>query len=110
MLYVRAVWTTDQLVVSFNPGILDRPLSKSRLSLWVVKAIQQAYASVGAPLPSGVWAHSPRGVATTGPCEGAPSSLQFVRWCSATTFTWFYRLNVAASPSFGEWVLGAHQR
>lgn len=33
-----------------------------------------------------------------------------VSWSSATTFTWFYCLNVAVSPSFGERVLGAHQR
>ena len=71
--------------------------------------IRQAYVLGGAPVPPGVGAHSTRGVAASWALwRGA--SLASIRsaatWSSQTTFTRFYRLNVAASPSFGEYVLG----
>lgn len=57
---------------------------------------------LGVPVPSGVWAHSWtlwQGASLTDLCAAAT-------WSSQATFSHFYHLNVAASPSFGERVLG----
>ncbi|XP_049901735.1 uncharacterized protein LOC126391201 [Epinephelus moara] len=56
---------TDQLFVCFRQDLLGQALSKARLSHWIVEAIQQAYVGTGAPFPSGVRAHSTRGMATS---------------------------------------------
>lgn len=111
-LYVactHSIWTTEQLFVLFHPRILGRPLFKSQLSRWVVKAIRQAYFSAGISLPSGVRTHSTRGLATSWAFwrDASLSAVCVVAtWSSATTFTWFFHLNVAASPSLGSgcWV------
>lgn len=81
-LYVsctQLIWIMDQLFIAFHPGILGRPVSKSRLSRWVVEAIRQAYASAGVPLPFGVQAHLTLGWPPLGPCGGASLSLPFVQ-------------------------------
>ena len=54
----QAVRRSDQLFVCYDPGRVGRPLSKSRLSHWVVDTIRQAYVLSGMPVPSGVRAHS----------------------------------------------------
>ena len=92
--YIRrtqVVRKSDQLFVCYDHGHLGRPLSKSRLSHWV-----------GTPVPPGVRAHSTRGVAASWALWRGASLASI---CSAA-FTRFYRLYVAASPSFGECVLG----
>lgn len=109
----RPFCSTDQVFVSFHPGLLGRPLSKPRLSRWVVEAIRQAYASAGVPFPLGVRAHSTRSVATSWALwRGASLSsvCEAATWSSASTFTRFYRLKVASSPSFGDRVLGAFRQ
>lgn len=115
-MYIRcteAVRRSDQLFVCYDPGRLGRPLSKSRLSHWVVDTIRQAYVLSGVPVPSRVRAHSTRGVAASWALwRGATlaSICSAATWSSQSTFTRFYRLNVAASPSFGEHVLGVARR
>ena len=109
----QAVRRSDQLFVCYDPGRVGRPLSKSRLSHWVVDTIRQAYVLSGMPVPSGVRAHSTRGVAASWALwRGASlaSICSAATWSSQSTFTRFYRLNVAASPSFGERVLGVARR
>ena len=104
----QAVRKSDQLFVCYDHARFGRPLSKSRLSHWVADTIRQAYALSGVPVP-GVWAHSTRGVAASWALwRGASlaSICAAATWSSHSTFTRFYRLNVAASPSFGEHVLG----
>lgn len=114
--YIRrtqAIRRSDQLFVCHNPGRLGRPLSKSRLSHWVVDAIRQAYVLSDVPIPSGVRAHSTRGVAASWALwRGASlaSICSAATWSSPSTFTRFYRLNVAASPSLGDRVLGSARR
>ncbi|XP_029924002.1 uncharacterized protein LOC115371027 [Myripristis murdjan] len=114
--YIRrtqAIRRSNQLFVCHNPGRLGRPLSKSRLSHWVVDAIRQAYVLSNVPIPSGVRAHSTRGVAASWTLwRGASlaSICSAATWSSPSTFTRFYRLNVAASPSLGERVLGSARR
>ena len=111
--HTQAVRKSDQLFVCYDHGRLGRPLSKPRLSHWVVDTIRQAYVLVGAPVPPGVRAHSTRGVAASWALwRGASlaSICSAATWSSQSTFTRFYRLNVAASPSFGECVLGVARR
>ena len=48
---------TYQLFICFRPQCLDEPVSKARLSHWVVEVIQQAYRETGEPVPVGVRAH-----------------------------------------------------
>lgn len=76
----------------------------ARLSHWGVETIQMAFKEMDGPPLLGLRPHSTQGVATSSSlkeiCDAAT-------WSSPSTFTKFYRLNVAASPSFGELVLGA---
>lgn len=100
---------SDQLFVCFDSGRLGEPLSKSRLAHWVVDTIREAYTLSGTPAPSRVRAHSTRSVATSWALwRGASLSTicAAATWSSHSTFSRFYRLNVAASPSFAERVLG----
>ena len=109
----QVVQKSDQIFVCYDHGCLGRPLSKSRLSHWVVDTIRQAYVLSGVPVPPGVRAHSTRGVvASWALWQGAflASICSAATWSSQSTFTRFYRLNVAASPSFGECVLGVARR
>ncbi len=101
---------SDQLFVCFPPQCWGKPVSKARLSHWVVKAIHQAYSETGEPVPEGVKAHSTRGVSTSWALwrGGALSDVcAAATWATPNTFTRFYSLNVATSTSFGERVLGA---
>ena len=100
--HTAAFRKTDQLFICFGPQCLGEPVSKARLSHWVMEAIQQAYRETGKPVPVGVKVHSTRGVAP--PSQEVCVSAM---WSTPTTFTWFYCLNVAASTSFGERVLRA---
>lgn len=102
--------TTDQLFVCFQPQRRGKPVSKAGLSHWVVDAIHRAYSETGEPVPEGVKAHSTRGVSTSWALwRGAALSevCAAATWATPNTFTRFYSLNVAASTSFGERVLGA---
>ncbi|KAK0134724.1 hypothetical protein N1851_029612 [Merluccius polli] len=46
--------STDQLFVCYRRNCLRQPVSKARLSHWMVDMIQEAYAQVGRPAPTGV--------------------------------------------------------
>ena len=112
-IYIQRTATlrrTDQLFICFRPQCLGEPVSKARLSHWVVEAIQQAYRETGKPVPVEVKAHSRWGVSTSWALwHGATLSEIWpaAMWSTPTTFTLFYCLNVAASTSFGERVLRA---
>ena len=100
---------SDQLFVCFRTSCLGRPLSKCRLSHWVVDTIQQGYTLSGAPAPSRIRAHSTRSVSTSWALWRVASLATIcaaATWSSHSTFTRFYRLNVPAGPSFAEQVLG----
>lgn len=100
---------TDQLFVCFRPDLRGQPLSKARLSHWLVGAIKQAYIGAGVLLRSGVRAHSTRGMATSWASwrgESLDEICAAATWSAPSTFARFYQFNVAASTLFGERVLG----
>ncbi len=56
---------SDQLFVCFGNHTKGHPVTKHRLSRWIVDAIMLAYLSLGLHCPIGVRAHSTRGVASS---------------------------------------------
>ena len=97
----KAVRTTTQLFVSWDPRAPGRPITKIRLSQWIVEAIEQAYTSRDRAPPVGLRAHSTRGLAASWAlCRGV--SIQDVcsaaSWASSSTFATFYSLDVTAAP------------
>ena len=101
---------TDQLFVCYRRNCLGQPVSKARLSHWVVDTIQEAYAQAGRPAPTGVRAHSTRSLATSWALwRGAPLSeiCTAASWSTPSTFAKFYCVNVAANTPFTERVLGS---
>lgn len=53
---------SEQLFVCFGSRTKGSPVTKQRLSKWIIEAISLAYSSLGLPYPTGVRAHSTRGV------------------------------------------------
>ena len=104
--------TNNQLFVSWDPKAPGKPVSKIRLSQWIVEAIQLAYSSRGLVPPVGGRAHSTRAVAASWAlCRGV--SVQDVcaaaSWASSSTFARFYSLDVAEAP-MAQAVLGVSSR
>ncbi len=56
---------TKQLFVSFGNHAKGHPVTKQRLSKWIVDAVMLAYSSLGLQCPIGVRAHSTRGIASS---------------------------------------------
>ncbi|KAK0147854.1 hypothetical protein N1851_012468 [Merluccius polli] len=95
---------SEQLFLCYGGPKKGRALSKQRLSHWVVDAITQAYRHSGRPLPSGVRCHSTRAVATSwAALRGVPLQdiCDAASWASPTTFSRFYRVNVATPHPLG---------
>ena len=98
----------DQLFVSWaTPTHRGKPLSRQRLSHWIVEAISLAYGCRDVQPPHGLRAHSTRGMATS----WALFSRVLVRdicaavsWATPQTFVRFYRLDVSG-PSVSQAVL-----
>ncbi|CAM4724403.1 unnamed protein product [Leuciscus chuanchicus] len=61
-----ALWRkSDQLFVRFGPPNKGGPVSKQRMSKWVVEAISLAYEAAGQPSPLAVRSHSTRSMAAS---------------------------------------------
>lgn len=109
--YLRATedfWQSDQIFLCFGRQRKGQPLSKQRLSHWVVEVITHAYKSSDCPLPSGVRCHSTRSISTSWVAlKGVPLSdiCAAATWSSTSTFSRYYRINVAASDTFETAVL-----
>ncbi|XP_073671778.1 uncharacterized protein [Paramisgurnus dabryanus] len=89
---------SDQLFLCYGGPRRGCALSKQRLSHWVVDVITQAYKRGGHPLPSGVRCHSTRAVSTSwAALRGVPLEriCEAASWASPSTFSRFYRVNVA---------------
>ncbi|XP_051988692.1 uncharacterized protein LOC127648137 [Xyrauchen texanus] len=91
----------DQLFISWGPPHSGNPISKQRLSHWLVEAISLAYESKGVQPPEGIRAHSTRGMAASWALfKGV--SLQDIcdaaSWASPHTFARYYRLDVTRTP------------
>ncbi|XP_039529209.1 uncharacterized protein LOC120480253 [Pimephales promelas] len=108
MTRTNAFRKSDQLFVSWAPPHLGSPISKQRLSHWVVDAITMAYKAKGVQPPRGIRAHSTRGLATSWALFRGVS-LQDIcsaaSWASPHTFVRYYRLDVT-STSVAHSVLG----
>lgn len=90
---------SDQLFLCYGGPKVGCPLSKQRLSHWIVDVICHAYRAGGHSLPVGLRAHSTRSVSTSWAVMRGVS-LETIcaaaSWVSPTTFTRFYNVNVAA--------------
>ena len=100
--------TGMQLFVCYGGKRLGLPLSKQRLSHWLVDTISAAYVDLGQPVPGNVVAHSTRGVATSWAALKGVSMAEIcaaASWTVPCTFARYYRLNVASQGSLGSTVL-----
>ncbi|XP_063050161.1 uncharacterized protein LOC134444913 [Engraulis encrasicolus] len=98
----------DQLFVAWATHHRGLPLSRQRLSHWILEAISAAYQSKGSLPPEGMRAHSTRGMATSWALFRGVSIGELcnaANWASGNTFARFYRLDVSG-PSLAHAVLG----
>lgn len=95
---------SDQLFLCYGGFKMGYPLSKQRLSHWIVEVIRHAYRSDSRSPPSGVRAHSTRSVSTSWAAMRGVS-LETIcaaaSWASPSTFTRFYNVNVATPHPLG---------
>lgn len=92
---------SDQLFVSWAAPYTGKPISKQRLSHWLVEAIALAYNAKGQVPPAGLKAHSTRGMAASWSVFQGASVQQVcsaASWASPDTFVSFYRLDVTRTP------------
>nr|XP_043888269.1 uncharacterized protein LOC122773567 [Solea senegalensis] len=100
---------TDQLFVSWSTTHKGKPLSRQRLSHWIVEAISVAYSCKGLLPPQGLRAHSTRSIAASWALFRGVSVQDIcaaASWATPHTFVKFYRLDVSG-PSLAQVVLGA---
>lgn len=110
-MYVEAtvqLRQSEQLFVCYGDTRRGSPLSKQRLSRWIVEVIVLAYKKARQPVPGAITCHSTRvvssswaafkGVSLTEICAAAT-------WSSPCTFARFYNVNVADSPDVSSAVL-----
>ena len=93
-----------QLFICYGGPRKGDARSKQRLSHWVVDAIVYSYAASAHPPPLGVRCHSAKGVSTSwASLRGLPTDAirAAASWASPSTFTRFYRVNVACSQPLG---------
>ncbi|KAJ8009614.1 hypothetical protein DPEC_G00090730 [Dallia pectoralis] len=98
-----ALWRlSEQLFVCFGPPKRGGPVSKQRMSKWVVEAISLAYESAGQPSPLAVRAHSTRSMAASKALLSGKVSLHDVcvaaGWSSPHLFVRFYQLDFSSTP------------
>ena len=100
--------THSRLFVCYVGVKRGNPMSKQRLSHWVVDTIAQAYDSQSLPVPGNLVAHSTRSMATSWAALGGVSVAEIfaaASWSAPCTFARFYRVNVAAPAPLSEAVL-----
>ncbi|KAJ8333524.1 hypothetical protein SKAU_G00415320 [Synaphobranchus kaupii] len=98
---------SNQLFVSWASTHRGKPVSRQRLSHWLVEAISRAYEYRGLQVPDGLRAHSTRGMATSWALFRGVSVQDIcaaASWATPHTFVRFYRLDVTA-PSVAHSVL-----
>ncbi len=90
---------TEQLFVSFGNRTKGHPVTKQRLSKWIVDAVMLAYSSLGLQCPIGVQAHSTRGIASSWAWSSGVSITEICAaagWATPSTFARFYNLDIPA--------------
>ena len=103
----------SQLFVCYGGNKLGFPVSKQRLSHWVVDTISQAYDGQDLPVPRNLVAHSTRSMATSWAALKGVSVAEIcaaASWGAPCTFARFYRVNVAAPAPLASAVLSAAGR
>ncbi len=90
---------TEQLFVSFGNRAKGHPVTKQRLSKWIVDAVMLAYSSLGLQCPIGVRAHSTRGIASSWAWSSGVSITEICAAAGLATpstllgfITWTYQL------------------
>ena len=102
LMSTELLWRkSDQLFVCFGSPNKGSPVSKQRMSKWVVEAISLAYEAAGQPSPLAVRSHSTRSMAAF-KAHISGVSLQDVchaaGWSSPHTFVRFYSLDLDSTP------------
>ncbi|XP_052006407.1 uncharacterized protein LOC127660311 [Xyrauchen texanus] len=104
----RTLRKSNQLFVSWADSFKGKPISRQRLSHWMVEAIVLCYNSMNMEPPVGLRAHSTRGMSTSWALFKGISIQEIcaaASWSSPHTFIRFYRLDVT-EPSLAHSVLG----
>ena len=95
----RGFRRSDQLFVSWANPHKGKPITKQRLSHWVVEAIALAYTCQGLQPPVGLREHSTRGLAASWALFRGVSVQDIcaaASWSSPLTFVRFHKLDVSA--------------
>uniref|UniRef100_A0A1A8PZ04 ribonuclease H n=1 Tax=Nothobranchius rachovii TaxID=451742 RepID=A0A1A8PZ04_9TELE len=88
----------DQLFVSWGGPRKGKPVTKQRLSHWIVEAISMAYSCQGIQAPVGLRAHSTRGLSASWALFRGLSIQEIcaaASWASPLAFARFYKLDVS---------------
>ncbi|KAL3051168.1 hypothetical protein OYC64_001440 [Pagothenia borchgrevinki] len=99
-------WRTEQLFVCFGGGVASKALSKKRLTGWLCECISHPYGQAGRAFPTGVRAHSTRGMAVSTALFNGVSVEDICRvasWSTPGLFIRSYLLDM--SDSFSSSVL-----
>ncbi|XP_050958769.1 LOW QUALITY PROTEIN: uncharacterized protein LOC127160164 [Labeo rohita] len=103
----KALQKSNQLFVSWADSHRGKPISRQRLSHWIVEAIIVGYNSMGLSPPEGLRAHSTQGLASSWAWFKGVSIRDIcaaASWASPHTFVKFYKLDVT-EPSLAHSVL-----
>ena len=100
----------QQLFVCYGGKTRGDPVSKSRISSWLVELITWVYTHQGLPVPQGIKGHQTRKQSTSIADLAGVDPQQIcaaATWASRCTFAKHYRLNLAAKAksNFGRTVL-----
>ena len=100
----------EQLFICYGGKSRGQPISKSRISSWLVELITWVYVHQGLPTPQGVKGHQTRKQSTSIADLAGVDPQQIcaaATWASHCTFAKHYRLNLAAKArsNFGRTVL-----
>ena len=101
---------TEQLFVTYGGKSPGSPVSKQRISAWLVELIAFIYEQAHLPVPKGIKGHQTRKMATSwADLAGVDPQLicDAATWSSACTFSRHYRLDLTAQAQsmFGRAVL-----
>jgi len=111
LLATKPFRKTDQLLVCFSGPNRGHAATKTTISRWVRRCIQEAYIACKQPLPEGIKAHDVRGMATSWAQFNSASLADIcdtASWSQGSTFATHYQLNLAGnrpSARFGNAVL-----
>jgi hypothetical protein len=112
-VHYRAASKSDQMFLTYGGGrnqAKGKPVSKARISSWLVELIQYAYQEQGLEPPTAVKAHSTRAQATSWAAlmRVEPNKIcEAATWSSSCTFATHYKLDLfhKASASFGATII-----